>query len=114
MCQHCTPKGRLDMAVIESKQRIFGRLNELGFHEVQRRRNAGELKEYDDAAVREWLEIQGMDRLERAAELQERATEAAERSAAASEHSARFTMWAALIALVTVIVSIAKGCNSGP
>lgn len=44
------------MAVIESKQRIFDRLDELGFQEVQRLRNAGQLKEHDDMAVREWLE----------------------------------------------------------
>ncbi|HXV80310.1 MAG TPA: hypothetical protein VEG60_10565 [Candidatus Binatia bacterium] len=43
-----------------------------------------------------------------------RAAAAAERSAEANEHVARWTFWVAIIALVTVVASVMRGCFQGP
>ncbi len=91
--------------LLTEKDKLFARLNELGFEEVQRLRNRGE-NPGSDEMVREWLEIQGYQRLEEAHQLHRRATEAAERSASASERASRYAMYTAIIALIAIIVSM--------
>ena len=63
--------------------------------------------------VDEWLEDRGIKQLDEASSLQREAV-AAERSASGAEKSARYAMFAALVALATVVASIIPGCIDRP
>jgi len=93
----------------ETKEELFARLESMGFEKVSEMRNRGIL-DGEPAWVYEWLEDRGSKRLDEANSLQREAVYAAERSAAGAEKSARYAMFAALVALATVLVSIIPGC----
>ena len=62
--------------MLELKEKVFARLNALGFEEVQARRDRGEHLG-DPQLVREWLELRGLERFEAGRELQQRAAASA-------------------------------------
>lgn len=51
--------------MLEFKEKVFARLNELTLEEVQARLNRGE-NLGDPQLVREWLQLRGLERLEKA------------------------------------------------
>ena len=93
----------------ETREQLFARLEALGFEKVSEMRNRGIL-DGEPAWVYEWLEERDIKRLDEANSLQREAVYAAERSAAGAEKSARYAMFAALVALATVVASIIPGC----
>jgi len=93
----------------ETREQLFARLETLGFEKVSEMRNRGIL-DGEPTWVHEWLEDRGIKRLDEANSLQHDAVYAAERSAAGAEKSARYAMFAALVALATVVASIIPGC----
>ena len=93
----------------ETKEQLFARLEALGFEKVSEMRNRGIL-DGEPTWVYEWLEDHGTKRLDEASILQREAVHAAERSAAGAEKAARYAMFAALVALATVVASIIPGC----
>jgi hypothetical protein len=93
----------------ETKDQLFARLEAMGFEKVSAMRNRGIL-DGEPSWIYEWLEDRGIKRLDEAHVMQRKAVYAAERSAAGAEKSARYAMFAALIALATVLASIIPGC----
>ena len=67
------------MAILFSDATAFARLDELGFDQVQFKRNRGESLDVADEQVRRWLELRAYDRRAVLDELQRRSVEAAER-----------------------------------
>ena len=93
----------------ETKEELFARLESMGFEKVSEMRNRGIL-DGEPAWVYEWLEDRGTKQQDEANVLRREAVYAAERSAAGAEKAARYAMFAALVALATVVASIIPGC----
>jgi hypothetical protein len=93
----------------ETKEQLFARLEALGFEKVSAMRNRGIL-DGEPAWIYEWLEDRGIKRLEEVHVLQSEAVYAAERTAAGAAKAARYALFAALIALATVVASVIPGC----
>ncbi len=104
----------------DDKENFFGILETRGEAKVRAMLDSREWGERE-RLVREWLQIQDIERMteqekqdirmvkatERSANAAEKSAEAAKDSARHSKNAARWAMWAVIVAIVAVVVTIA-------
>lgn len=96
----------------EDREKLWAKLESIGFEGVQLARNNG-VALGDDRMVVLWLQSKAFDRQQEQQDLSRRAVEAAERAATAAESaalasqsSARWTMLAAVMAFLTIAMAL--------